>query len=83
MMVLNKQDYFHIAQDLLAQRDTYRLLTVDPTNKHKNKLINMFKPIKAGGGLGDTTYKRLYVTGTSLQKFMGYPTSTKGHPLGP
>ena len=35
MVVLDKQDYTNKAHDLLAQRNPYRPLTVDPTNKHK------------------------------------------------
>ena len=46
-MIFNKQD-------LLVQRDIYRPLMADSTNKHTQKLINMFRTIKAEGGLGDT-----------------------------
>ena len=35
MVVLNRQDYISKAKDLLVQKDTYRPLTADPTNKHK------------------------------------------------
>ena len=59
MVVLDKQVYITKAQDLLAQRDTYRSITLYPTNKHKNKLINLLWIIKAQGGLGNSTYKRL------------------------
>ena len=41
--VLDKHDYIHKVQVLLAQRDTYRALIADPTNKHKNKLVNIFR----------------------------------------
>ena len=47
MVVLDKQDYFYKVQDLLEQRDAYRPLEAEPTNKHKNKLINTFRTIKA------------------------------------
>ena len=39
MVVLDKQNYFNKAKDLLVGRDTYRLITGDPTIKQKNKLI--------------------------------------------
>ena len=35
IVVLNKQDCTNKAQDLLAQRDNYRPMIADPTNKHK------------------------------------------------
>ena len=44
--------------DLLVNRGTYRTLTSDHTNKHKkNRLVNLFRTIKAEGGLGDTLKK--------------------------
>ena len=51
MVVLDQQDYINKAQDLLVERNTCRLLTDAPTNKHRNKLINMLRPIKAEGAL--------------------------------
>ena len=57
--------------------DTYRPLTSDPTNKNKNKLINMLRNITEEGGLGDTTYKIIYPTGKASQNSMGYPKYTK------
>ena len=47
LLVVDKQDYTNKSQELLAQKDNYRPLTVDPTNKHKNKLINLGRTIKA------------------------------------
>ena len=47
MVVLDRQDCISKDMDLLADRDTYRPLTDNPTNKHKNKLINMLRTIKA------------------------------------
>ena len=73
MVVLDKQDYTNKAQDLLAQRDTYRPLTANPTNKHKKKFIILFRTIKAQGGLEDNIYKRFNPTGTGFQNSMGYP----------
>ena len=48
MVVLDKQDCINTAQDWLAQMDIYRPLAADPTKKHKNKHINIYKTIKAG-----------------------------------
>ena len=46
MVVLDRQNYINKAKDLLAHRHTHSPLTADPTSKHKNKLINMFRTIK-------------------------------------
>ena len=45
----------------------------DPTTKHKNRLINILKSIKAEGGIDNTTYKRLYPTGAGSPKYYGLP----------
>ena len=74
-MVLNNQDYINKAKDLLAQRDTHRPLTADPTNKH-NKLINMLRTIKTEGGL-ETLLTKDYPTAAGPQNSMGYQKSTK------
>ena len=58
-VVLDKQHCVEKAKELLADKDTCRLNTRDPTSKHKNKLIQILRTIKAQSGLGDTTYKRL------------------------
>ena len=65
-MVLERQDYINKAMDISVDRDTYQPLTADPANKHKNKLINMLRTIKAEGGLGDITYRRLHPSGVGL-----------------
>ena len=72
MVVLIKQDYINNTQNLLVQRDTCRPFKADPNNKHKNKLINMLKTVKAKGGLGDTTFITLS-NWCSHQNSMGYP----------
>ena len=66
--------------DLLAERYIYRPLTTDSTNKHKNNLINILRAIKAEGGLGDLTYKRLHPNGTGLENFIDNPWPTKRTP---
>ena len=58
MVVLDKEDYIKKSEDLLKQ-NTYRELVADPTNKYKNKLINLLKTIKSEGGMNNNTYKRL------------------------
>ena len=45
LVVLVKKDYIHKAEQLL-QQPNYKILTSDPTTKHKNKLIALLKTIK-------------------------------------
>ena len=48
MTVIEKKEYIKKSEDLLNQ-STYTALTIDPTNKCKNKLINLLKTIKQKG----------------------------------
>ena len=45
MVIMDRQDYINKANQLLNQ-DTYKVITKDPTNTIKNKLINILKNIK-------------------------------------
>ena len=72
MVVMDKQDYINKANQLLNQ-NTYKVISKDPTNTIKNKLINILKGIKTKSGLGINTYKSMYPTGCVLPKFYGLP----------
>ena len=83
MVILNRDDYSQKAEGLL-QESAYRPIPNDPTNKYKNKLIALLKTIKTGGGINETTYKRLYPTGAGSPKFYRLPKMHKeGTPLRP
>ena len=83
LVVLDKEDYIHKAEELLHQPN-YKTLTSDPTTKHKNKLIVLLKSIKAEGRMNDSLYKNLYPTGTRSPKFYGMTKVHKeGIPLRP
>ena len=45
MVVMDKQDYINKSNQLLNQ-NTYKVISKDPTNTIKNKLINILKGIK-------------------------------------
>ena len=62
MVVMDKQDYINKANQLLNQ-NTYKVISKDPTNTIKNKLINILKGIKTKTGVGSNTYKSMYPTG--------------------
>ena len=72
MVVMDTEDYIRKSEELLNQ-PTYKLLSSDPTTKHKNRLISILKSIKAEGGIDNTTYKRLYPTGAGSPKYYGMP----------
>ena len=72
MVVMDKGDYNTKSEELL-HTSTYQILSTDPTNKHKNKLISLLKSIKAEGGISETTYKKLYPTGATTPKYYGLP----------
>ena len=70
MVVMDKEDYNTKSEELL-QSSTYKILTTDPTNRRKNKLISLLKSIKAEGGISESTYRRLYPTGATTPKYYG------------
>ena len=72
MVVLVSEDYTAKSETLLHQPN-YKVLKTDPTNKYKNKLVDLLKNIKAEGGIDDITYKRLYPTGAVPAKYYGLP----------
>ena len=55
---MDKEDYNQKMKLLLEDKNTYRPLKMDPTNKQKNKLINILRKIKTEGRLDDVTYKK-------------------------
>ena len=42
MVVMDREDYNNKSEELLKS-STYKVLTTDPTTKHKNKLISLLK----------------------------------------
>ena len=72
MVVMDRQDCINKANQLLNQ-NTYKVISKDPTNTIKNKLINILKNIKTKSGLGTNIYKSMYPTGCVPPKFYGLP----------
>ena len=62
-MVLDRTECTNKAQDLLENGGTYKEIKTDPTNKLKNKLINLLKKIRAEGDISDHLYKKMYPQG--------------------
>ena len=83
MVVMDREDYNTKSEELL-QTSTYQMLSTDPTNRHKNKLISLLKSIKAEGGISEKTYKKLYPIGATTPKYYGLPkVHKKDAPLRP
>ena len=53
LVVTDKKEYTQKMQQLLEDKNTYRPLKMDPTNKQKNRLINILRSIKSEGRLED------------------------------
>ena len=71
LVVMDKEEYIEKTEELLKEK-TYKIIPTDPTNRKKNKLIQILKKIKAGG-MSETTYKKIYPTGAGIPKFYGLP----------
>ena len=83
LVIMEKNDYIQKSEELL-NTTTYNKIPEDPTNKHKNRLVNILKNIKSEGGLNEDTYRKLYPTGAVSPKFYGLPKVHKpGIPLRP
>ena len=72
LVVMDRSDYIKKAKELLDDTNTYRTIQSDPSNKLKNRLINMFRKIKADTGMQENTYRKMYPTGAILLNSMGY-----------
>ena len=84
LVVMDKKEYIQKMNQLLEDKNTYRLLKMDPTNKHKNRLINILRRIKSEGRLEEGSYKKMYPTGASSPKLYGLPKIHKNDiPLRP
>ena len=83
LVVMDKEEYIGKAEELLREK-TYKIIPIDPTNRQKNKLIQILKMIKEEGGMHESTYKKIYPTGASIPKFYGLPKIHKAEvPLRP
>ena len=70
-VVIDKKDYTQKMKQLLEDNNTCRPLKMDPTNRQKNRLINILRNMKSEGRLEDHTYKKMYPTGASSPKLYG------------
>ena len=68
-----RTEYINKVQVILEDGRTYKEIKTDPTNKLKNKLINLLKKIKAGRSISNHLYKKMYHKGAVTQKFYGLP----------
>ena len=77
LVVMDRQEYIKKSKILLEDINTYRPIPTDPTSKHKNKLINILKNMKAESGMRENTHKMMYPTEASVPKFYQLPKIDK------
>ena len=83
LVVMDKEEYIRKAEELLKEK-AYKIIPTDPTNRQKNKLLQILKKIKGEGGMNESTYKKMYPTGAGIPNFYGLPKIHKaGVPLRP
>ena len=73
IVVMDREEYNKKAQELLEDGGTYKILKSDPTNRIKNKLINLLKEDQSRGGINENLYKKMYPTGAVPPIFYGLP----------
>ena len=77
LVVIDRAENNNKVHKLLEDRGTYKEIKTDPTNKLKDKLINLLKKTKAEGGINDQLYKKMYPTGAVAPKCYGLPNIHK------
>ena len=77
MVVMDREDYFRKAEELLSQ-PTYKSIPTDPTTKCNNKLVSLLMTIKTEGEINEIIYRRLYPTRGRFSQ-----VHKKGMPLRP
>ena len=75
---MDREDYTDKALSLLADTNTYKTISKDPTTKLKNKLSQTLRDIKNQGGLSDHSYRKVYLTSAVAPKFYGLLKIHKG-----
>ena len=74
---MNKSEYIEKMKNLIEDTITYRPLNMDPTNKQKNKMINILRRIMTESGMEDATHRKMYPIGASSPKLYGLPKMHK------
>ena len=83
-VLLDKIDYEHKIEQMLADSTTYLRLQKDPTTKYKNKLTKLLKNLKDNNKITIQQWKYMYPTSEDPPKFYGLPKIHKtGTPLRP
>ena len=71
MVVMDRKEYMDKVEGLLTQL-AYKIITTDPTNKLKAKLIQKLKRIKRETNMGQGIIRPCTLPGAQLPSFMGY-----------
>ena len=70
---MDRTEYTNKARGLLEDGGIYKEIKTYPTNKLKNKLINLLKKIKAEEGITDHLYKKMYPIKAVASTLYGLP----------
>ena len=73
MVLVNRQDYYDKANQLLADCNTHKPIHKGPTNKLKKRMAQTLRDINSQGGLSDSMYKGIYPTSAVTPKFCCLP----------
>ena len=83
-VIMDTTDYKDKVQTLLADTNTYTKLQRNPTQKFKNKLINILREWKRQNTISEQLYWKIYPESDESPKFYGTPKIHKqGTPLRP
>ena len=80
IITMDKKDYIYKALSLLADTNTYKTISRDPTNKLKIKPTDRLKDIKQAGGLKDSTYHKMYPTSAAPKVLWPFQNPYGWHP---
>ena len=72
MVIMDRHGYINKSHQLLSLPAS-RSISRDPTNKMKNKLINILNRVKSQTGLDNSTYRAMYPMGCRAPKFYDLP----------
>ncbi len=72
-VVIDREDYVRLENDLLNDEGTYRPLELDPTPEISAELVDKFRKINRSGKIDKEEYKKLYQSSGSVPLFYGLP----------
>ena len=72
-VILTYRDYIEKMQDILSDKNTYRLINRDPTNKMTTTIRSLLMSWRSKGFIEQEIYKKLYISDGELPRSYGLP----------